>query len=199
PVQSMDPARVEGLARVLHDAARTRQVIVFTHDDRLPEAVRRLGLPATIQNVTRRAKSVVEVRQTQDPVSSLIDDARAVALTEDLPPDVASRVVPGFCRSAVEAACMDALRRRRLARGETHESVEDLLVRNAKLHPLISLALFDDATRTNDVLPRLQKLGTHAVEAFKVCKAGAHERYDGDLKSLVDNSQRLAHQLMELA
>lgn len=41
PVQSMDPARVEGLARVLADAARTRQVIVFTHDDRLWEAVRR--------------------------------------------------------------------------------------------------------------------------------------------------------------
>lgn len=95
---------------------------------------------------------VLAALETQDPVSSLIDDARAVALTEDLPADVASRVVPGFCRSAVEAACMDVLRRRRLARGETHESVEDLLVRNAKLHPLISLALFDDPARTNDVL-----------------------------------------------
>jgi predicted ATPase len=36
PVQSMDPARVDGLARVLEAAARDRQVIVFTHDDRLP-------------------------------------------------------------------------------------------------------------------------------------------------------------------
>ena len=35
PVQSMDPARVEGLARVLADTAKTRQVVVFTHDDRL--------------------------------------------------------------------------------------------------------------------------------------------------------------------
>ena len=42
PVQSMDPARVDGLARVLADVAKTRQVVVFTHDDRLPEAVRRL-------------------------------------------------------------------------------------------------------------------------------------------------------------
>ena len=53
PVQSMDPARVEGLARVLADAALTRQVIMFTHDDRLPEAVRRLGLPATRRDASR--------------------------------------------------------------------------------------------------------------------------------------------------
>ena len=36
PVQAMDPAKVDGLARVLHRAARTRQIVVFTHDDRLP-------------------------------------------------------------------------------------------------------------------------------------------------------------------
>ena len=62
PVQSMDPARVEGLARVLADVARARQVIVFTHDDRLPEAVRRLGIPATVFEVARRSSSVVSVR-----------------------------------------------------------------------------------------------------------------------------------------
>ena len=48
PVQSMDPAKVEGLARLLARVGRTRQVVVFTHDDRLPEAIRRLQLPATI-------------------------------------------------------------------------------------------------------------------------------------------------------
>jgi ABC-type hemin transport system ATPase subunit len=38
PVQAMDPAKVEGLARVLDEVASTHQVIVFTHDDRLPAA-----------------------------------------------------------------------------------------------------------------------------------------------------------------
>jgi hypothetical protein len=189
---------VEGLARALADAALTRQVIVFTHDDRLSEAVRRLGLPATVQSVTRRAKSVVEVRQTSDPVTSLIDDARAVALTDDLPNDVSSRVVPGFCRAAVEAACMESVRRKRLARGETHEAVEGVLAANAKIYPLIALALFDDESRTNDVLPRLQKLGPWAIEVFETCKMGAHERHEGELKSLIDNSQRLAQQLVDL-
>src|SRR6185436_12973213 len=61
PVQSMDPARVDGLARVLQDTAGKRQVVVFTHDDRLPEATRRLGINATILEVTRREGSVVEV------------------------------------------------------------------------------------------------------------------------------------------
>ncbi|MBA3885553.1 MAG: AAA family ATPase [Acidobacteria bacterium] len=199
PVQSMDPSRVEGLARALADAAHTRQVIVFTHDDRLPEAVRRLGLPATVHSVTRRAKSVVEVRKTTDPVTTLIEDARALVLTEDLPPDVAGRVVPGFCRAAVEAACMEAVRRRRLARGAPHDSVEELLAANARMHPLMALALFDDEKKTNEVMPKLQKLGGWAIEAFKICKVGAHERHEGDLKTLVDSSQRLARHLAEKA
>jgi hypothetical protein len=199
PVQSMDPARVEGLARTLADAARTRQVIVFTHDDRLSEAARRLGLPATIIEVTRRARSVVQVRQISDPVKSLLNDARAVALTDDLPADVGRRVVPGFCRTAIEAACMEKVRRRRLGRGATHEEVEDLLTTNARTHPLMALALFDDVKRTEDVLPRLKKLGAWAVEVFNWCKAGAHTSQGGDLKELIDTAERLAIKIAEVA
>ncbi|HXG88033.1 MAG TPA: AAA family ATPase [Vicinamibacterales bacterium] len=195
PVQSMDPTRVEGLARALADAAKTRQVIVFTHDDRLPQAVRRLGLQANVHSVTRRARSVVEVREVVDPMTTLIDDARAVTLTEDLPTDVAARVVPGFCRAAVEAACMEVVRRRRLTSGETHDAVEELLATNARTHPLMALALFDDEKRTSEVMPKLLKVGSWAVDVFKICKAGAHERHEGDLKLLVDYSARLVKHL----
>ena len=76
PVQSMDPSKVDGLARVLAAAATDRQVIVFTHDERLPEVARRLGLNATVFEVTRRSESVVEVRAVLDPVERYIDDAR---------------------------------------------------------------------------------------------------------------------------
>jgi hypothetical protein len=51
PVQAMDPAKVDGLARVLDKAASDRQVIVFTHDNRLVQAVRQLRLPATVVHV----------------------------------------------------------------------------------------------------------------------------------------------------
>jgi hypothetical protein len=57
PVQSMDPATVDGLARVLSSAAASRQVVVFTHDDRLPAALRQLQLPAAVWAVTRRERS----------------------------------------------------------------------------------------------------------------------------------------------
>lgn len=93
---------------------------------------------------------------------------------------------------------MECVRRRRLARGESHDIVEGLLADNAKIHPLLALALFDDASRSNDVMPRLQKFGPWAVEAFKICKMGAHERVEGDLKTLIDSSQRLSRQLVEL-
>jgi hypothetical protein len=62
PVQAMNPAKMDGLARVLEKAAADRQVIMFTHDNRLAEAVRQLRLPATVLEVARRPGSVVEVR-----------------------------------------------------------------------------------------------------------------------------------------
>jgi hypothetical protein len=192
PVQSMDPARVEGLARALAETAIRRQVVVFTHDDRLPEAVRRLGIPAKAFAVTRRANSIVEVRTLSEPVSGYLDDARALAKTIELPPGVASRVVPGFCRAAVEAACMETVRRRRLVRGELHGHVEELLAANARPHPLMALALFDDERQTNEVLPRLNSLGRWAADAFQAIKAGAHVAHEGDLGELIRSSEKLA-------
>src|SRR5262249_7400710 len=102
PVQSMDPARVDGLARALEAVANTRQVIVFSHDERLPEAVRRLDIDATIISVTRRPQSVVELRTSLDPVRANIEDALALVHTTELPKDVLRRIVPGFCRAALE-------------------------------------------------------------------------------------------------
>ncbi len=198
PVQSMDPSRVDGLARVLGGAAKTRQVIVFTHDDRLPEAVRRLGIAATVQSVTRREHSAVEVRETMDPVFAYIDDARAVAKTAELPSDVTARVVPGFCRAAIEAACMEKVRARRLGNGALHDAVEQVLTANAKTHPLMALALFDDETRTGDVLTRLNKMGTWAADAFKACKEGAHEQFTGDVGELIDDMKKLAEKVRAL-
>ena len=123
----MDPARVDGLARVLEMVAKERQVVVLTHDDRLPEAVRRLEIAATVIEVTRRDRSVVELRPVLDPVTRYLDDAFALAKTDQLPAVVAERVIPGFCRMALEAACAAVVRRRRLGRGEPHAEVERLL------------------------------------------------------------------------
>ena len=117
PVQSMDPAKVDGLARVLSQIARSRQVIVFTHDDRLAEAVRRLQIPATIWEVARRENSAVELKKNDDPVICYLDDARALARTRDLPEEARAVVVAGFCRSTLEAACHETIRNHRISAG----------------------------------------------------------------------------------
>lgn len=200
PVQSMDPARVDGLARVLADAARTRQVIVFTHDDRLPDAVRRLGLPATILRVSRRDRSVVDVHEAADPVLGYLDDARAVAKAGEVPVDVVRRVVPGFCRSAIEAACMEVVRRRRLKRGEPHDAVEQLLAANGKTHPLMALALFDDESKASDVYATLRnRFGPAAADVFRACKEGAHEACAGEVDDLIFRAESLAKSVRALA
>jgi AAA domain len=193
PVQSMDPAKVDGLARLLSEVAVDRQVIVFTHDDRLPEALRRLQLPVTVWEVVRRERSVVELKKNDDPVTRYIDDARAIALTRDLPEQARAVVVAGFCRSALEAACHEVVRTQRLAAGARHVDVERALADAHTLHQVFALALFDDATRGHQVTPTLQhSYGERATRAFRAAKTGPHGAYRGDLASCVNDTARLA-------
>ena len=196
PVQSMDPAKVDGLARVLSQLAQNRQVIVFTHDDRLAEAVRRLQLPATVWEVVRRERSVVELKKNDDPVLCYLDDARALARTRELPEEVRAVIVAGFCRSAIEAACHEAVRNRRLAAGSPHADVEHALALAHTLHQVAALALFDDASRGDQVVARLRdRYGQSAVSAFVAAKAGPHAAYQGNLAGFVEDTARLAERL----
>ncbi len=190
PVQSMDPARVDGLARVLAAAARDRQVVVFTHDDRLPEAARRLGIDATVVEVTRREGSVVQLRSAKDPIARYIEDAFAVAKTSGVPVQAARRVIPGLCRLALDAACMEAVRRRRLARGERHADVEDLLERSGKLLPRAALALFDDAARADEVYARLNKQDADIAGTVRWCNEGTHIGQSGPAADMIDRIRR---------
>ncbi|HEY8231150.1 MAG TPA: AAA family ATPase [Vicinamibacteria bacterium] len=193
PVQSMDPARVDGLARVLETASADRQVVVFTHDDRLAEAVRRLDIPAEIVEVTRRDASVVELRRALDPVGRYLEDALAVAGTADLPASAAARVVPGLCRLGLEAACMEVVRRRRLGRGEPHAAVERALGEAESLVPLLALVLFDDAAREGDVVPRLEReAGKPLAGALAQVDAGTRDLKASAAVELVRQSSQLA-------
>ena len=200
PVQSMDPARVDGLARVLESASADRQVVVFTHDDRLPEAVRRLDIAAEVVEVTRRDASVVELRRALDPVGRYLEDALAVAATADLPQSAAARVVPGLCRLGLEAACMEVVRRRRLGRGEPYAEVERVLREADRLMPLAALALFDDAARGQDVLPEVQRqAGAPLAEALQQVDETAREVKLAAAVELVRQSGKLAAWLRGLA
>lgn len=197
PVQAMDPAKVDGLARVLHEVAQTRQVIVFTHDDRLPNALRRLDLDAHIVQVQRRSGSIVEIVPAGDPVSRALSDARAVARDDKVPSGVKQRVVPGQCRLALEAALADFTVRRELAAGRPHHQVDAMLDAATTLHKKAALALFGDPEDGDGVLPRLDKLGRHHPTTFKNLKAGAHGTLTGSPEDTVKDTQRLIDSLHE--
>jgi DNA repair exonuclease SbcCD ATPase subunit len=199
PVQSMDPSRIDGLAQALSAAAKSRQVVVFTHDERLPEATRYLGLPVTIIEVMRQPASKVTIRVALTPVEGYLKDGNAVVRTPEMPDFVKRRVVPGLCRSAIEAACMHCVRVRRLKRGEKHEVVEELLGDQKGLSALAALALFDDEKKTADVNAGLRnRWKKTASDAFRACNSGAHEGYEGDLEGLLYDVKALAGHIQVL-
>ena len=147
--------------------------------------------------MTRRENSVVEVRKSEDPVIRAIDDARALAHTKNLPEGVASRVVPGFCRTALEATFIRMVRARRLAKGIPHADIEDDLQIADRLTKLGALALFDDVERGGDVMSTLNsRFGHRAGDAFKRSNKGAHVSDSGPLDLLVTDTEDLCDKLL---
>ena len=199
PVQAMDPVRVDGLARVLHDLAQTHQVMVFSHDDRLPSAIRRLQIPATIVSVTRRSKSRVELKKSLDPIEAAIEDARALELSDGLPERVQRQVVPGLCRQAIEAACLESGRRRLLAAGMSLDDCEAMWAATDRLLPRIAIALYGDPDRAGDAYGTLNnKFGRWAADTVRDCNdmihSGAHP--ETDIKDLIGRAESLARKLV---
>jgi hypothetical protein len=192
PVQAMDPAKVDGLARVLETTAADRQVIVFTHDNRLAQAVRQLSIPASILEVTRRPGSAVQVRVCLDPPDQVLRDAGALAADGSVPFEVAARVVPGLCRTAVEAAFTEAVWRRQLRAGRRHDEIEaDLEAARVRLNLLAALALTGDASKGGEVLPRLNAWGRRFGDTYQALNKGAHVAHDGDLGLLTGDARGL--------
>ncbi|MGW5450929.1 AAA family ATPase [Nocardia sp. NPDC003979] len=191
PVQAMDPAKVDGLARVLAEVALTRQVVVFTHDERLAEAVRRMQLDATVLEVQRRERSVVEVRVTGDPVRRYLDDARSLLRTPQLPPAIADELVATCCRSAIEAAGLAKARHELLAAGLAHGEVERR-VRNAHTtRAMITLAIMGPRARVDDLNKHLSAVGGRwLVGVLRDATAGAHVPIDRPMRELISDTER---------
>ncbi len=191
PVQAMDPAKVDGLARVLAEVAATRQVVVFTHDERLAEAVRRMQLDATVLEVQRRERSIVEVRVTGDPVRRYLDDARSLLRTPQLPAAIADELVATCCRSAIEAAGLAKARQQLLAGGLEHGEVERR-VRNAHTtRAMITLAIMGVGARVDDLNKHLSTVGGRwLVGVLRDATAGAHVPIDRPMRELISDTER---------
>ncbi|MFJ9481650.1 AAA family ATPase [Streptomyces mirabilis] len=193
PVQSMDPEKVEGLARVLDACARDRQVIVFTHDTRLQQAVAHLGIEATVLRVSRQTDSVVDVETLTDPVEQALAEARAVSLDPNLPQDVADHVLPAMCRVAVEAACLETARRMlRDEKGLGLRAIEQRVESLERTKSYVSLALLgDEQQHARAAVERICPGGWTLIETFN---SGAHMPLPAvdDRKDLVRRTKALA-------
>ncbi|WP_406725107.1 AAA family ATPase [Streptomyces sp. GD-15H] len=177
PVQSMDPAKVDGLAQVLDELGRDRQVVVFTHDTRLPHAFRSQGLPVTVLKVERGEKSKVNVTSETDPVKEAIDNAMALAHTENCPEAALRHVLPSLCREALTTAIVEAAWLRRNRTGQPADSLQAAIDGTERLIPLASFALFDDGLVHPDeeVKDRLRALyGGESTTLIRQCQQGAH-------------------------
>ncbi|WP_319944964.1 AAA family ATPase [Nocardia macrotermitis] len=191
PVQAMDPAKVDGLAKVLAAAARSgRQVVVFTHDERLAEAVRRLRLDATVLDVQRRERSAVEVRVAEDPVRRYLSDANALVRTKQLPRAIAAELVVTCCRSAIEAAALARSRRTLLGEGVDHREVQRRVDAARTTWEKVSLAVFGDPDRVDDLNELLDREAAWARAVLRDAAAGAHIRIDRGTRELISGTRK---------
>jgi hypothetical protein len=117
--------------------------------------------------------------------------------TADLPREVLQRIVPGFCRTALEAAFMTLVRKQKLAAGLTTSDIEEELKSANKLTPLAALAFFDDKNRGSDVLKRVNQYGYWAGDVFQRCKEGAHGGVTVDLNQMIKNTEALTEKVLE--
>ncbi|WP_431951201.1 AAA family ATPase [Actinacidiphila sp. bgisy167] len=176
PVQSMDPAKVHGLAQVLHDLGEHRQVVVFTHDTRLQRAFASQELPVTVFEVERDKHSKVKVKPVTDPVKQALKDARALASTKDLPVTAQSHVLPSLCRIALENAFVEAAWIRHYRSGGSEQELQAAITDSDRLLKVAAVALLGHATETeDDVFRALAVLCGPRAEGFlKQCQRGAH-------------------------
>jgi hypothetical protein len=84
-----------------------------------------------------------------------------------------------------------------------HAAVEETLEKAQTLREKLSLALFDDADRSGEVVPALTRLGRRTgrglgqafVDVFRAAKDGPHRPYAGDLRQFARNAEKLAKAL----
>ncbi len=188
----MDPSKIDGLVRVLADVAAARQVVVFSHDDRLAEAARRLVPDARTIQVRRAARSVVAVDECHDPAARDLDDARSLLNDPNVPDDVPRIVLPQLCRQAFEAAARDAYYSRAFAAGRSRETVEEVWGRVRKGPTRLALAL--QADQHADMSPWIRQRPWRK-RALDVCGRGAHEGLDGDLRGAVEDVDKLVGEI----
>jgi predicted ATPase len=109
PVHAFDQVRVDRLARIVHDLAGDRRVIVLTHDERLKEHLLARSTACDVRSVRRDAATGVVTSEVTDSMwKVLLDDARdALKVAGSHQGGVTTTpddLVRGLCRMALDNA-----------------------------------------------------------------------------------------------
>jgi hypothetical protein len=141
---------------------------------------------------------VVDLRPAGDPARRFLRDARKLTVGAGVPGPVAARIIPGFCRLAVEAVLTDVVFRDQLGRGVPITDVEQTVADVNTTRGLAALAIWGDPERQADVMGWLNKeLGAWAGTTFKECNKGAHGDSIASPETLVSDTERLVTRLAE--
>lgn len=195
PIQAMDPSKIDGFLEVLVDLAETRQVIVFTHDDRLPSAIRMSRAPARIVELTRAANSVVTVTESTRPGDRLLDDAYAIAADNAVPDDIKKKAIPTLCREALEATAWDVYSARQLTVGRTRSELEESWEKATTTRLRVGLAV-DPADDT--AIEKWLAGGSARRAAMMVATKGIHQGI-ADMGTAVNQARLAIGDLRKLA
>lgn len=171
PIQAMDPAKIEGFLEVLLELGKTRQVVVFSHDDRLPTAIRNSSLPAQILEVRRGAGSVVEVEQADTPAERYAKDAVALVKDRALALEVKGRALPGLYRLAIEAAARQRWFTVRAMAGFAPEESEQIWDSQKRTQPRVALAVHGVADAS---IGGWRRTRAHRDRALSFCTGAVH-------------------------
>ncbi len=185
PIQAMDPAKIDGFLDVLVELSKTRQVIVFSHDDRLPAAIRARSIPpAQLLDVTREEGSVVVVKQNDSPAQRYIADATAVILDDSLDDMVKRKAAPGLFRMAVEAAAHQRFFTDSARAGAVYHESDALWEEAKTTQQRVALAVTGSATGD---LSGWKRYRTHRFPpTMAICASGAHNGAALDRTALQD-------------
>lgn len=189
PIQAMDPAKIDGFLQILTTLAESRQVIVLTHDDRLPAAIRRSRAPARIVELHRGLNSSVTVTESTTPAKRLLDDAFTIGADEAVPDDIKSAAIPVLCREALELTAWDVYVVKALAKGTSFEELEENWEQAESTRKRLALALalnVDD----NDAVEKWRAGGKARRNTIMAATKGIHTGVE-DYRSVV-NDARLA-------
>ncbi len=190
PVHAMDPAKVDGLARVLERTAKTHQVIVFTHDTRLVDAVRRLRIPTTFFSVIRHGHSDVVVEPGKTPARQFMDDATDLLNHKnEMAPEIGKRVIPGLCRGAFELAFRDMAWTTLLKEGIAHEDCAVRIESAKQTREIVDLAIFGTHEPGNAFEVLDERYDKKIVNPLRLSIKYAHKPFQGSLYELVEQTK----------